>query len=84
MLIGHLGDDIKILPLMEVVVQEGFNWRQKKSTLSRLQNEKIISTEWLILLCANKVAEISREHATKGADKIYEGRQSRQQASKMV
>ncbi len=74
MLIGHLGDEVKVhyfeggnsIGRFPIATNESFT---KKET-----GEKITNTEWHSIVVKNKLAEICEKYLTKG-DKIYcEGR----------
>jgi single-strand DNA-binding protein len=74
MLIGHLGDDIKMHYFDGGSCIGRFQLATKEVYINKTTNEKIISTEWHNLVVRNKAAEICEKHLSKG-DKIYvEGR----------
>lgn len=74
MLIGHLGDDIKMHYFDGGNCIGRFQLATKEVYINKTTNEKIISTEWHNLVVRNKAAEICEKHLSKG-DKIYvEGR----------
>ena len=74
MLIGHLGDDVKIHRFED----GGCIWRFPLATnetyLNKQTNEKVSNTEWHNIVLRNKAAEICEKYLSKG-DKVYiEGR----------
>lgn len=74
MLIGHLGDDIKMHYFDGGNCIGRFQLATNEVYINKTTNEKITSTEWHNLVVRNKAAEICEKHLTKG-DKIYvEGR----------
>lgn len=74
MLIGHLGDDIKMHYFEGGNCIGRFAIATNETYINKTTNEKIISTEWHNLVVRNKAAEICEKYLSKG-DKIYvEGR----------
>lgn len=74
MLIGHLGDDIKMHYFEGGNCIGRFPLATNEVYINKQTNEKITSTEWHNLVVRNKAAEICEKFLTKG-DKIYvEGR----------
>lgn len=74
MLIGHLGDDIKMHYFEGGNCIGRFSLATNEVYINKTTNEKITSTEWHNLVVRNKAAEICEKYLTKG-DKIYvEGR----------
>ena len=74
MLIGYLGDDIKMHYFDGGNCIGRFQLATHEVYIKRTTNEKITSTEWHNLVVRNKAAEICEKHLSKG-DKIYiEGR----------
>lgn len=74
MLIGHLGDDIKMHYFEGGNCIGRFQLATNEVYINKSTNEKITSTEWHTLVVRNKAAEICEKHLSKG-DKIYvEGR----------
>lgn len=74
MLIGHLGDDIKMHYFEGGNCIGRFPLATNEVYINKSTNEKITSTEWHNLVVRNKAAEICEKYLTKG-DKIYvEGR----------
>ena len=74
MLIGHLGDDVKIHYFEGGGSIARFPLATNESYLNKSTGEKIKNTEWHNILVRNKAAEICEKYLSKG-DKIYiEGR----------
>ncbi|NRT11628.1 single-stranded DNA-binding protein [Flavobacterium sp. 14A] len=74
MLIGHLGDDIKMHYFDGGNCIGRFQLATNEVYVNKTTNEKITSTEWHNLVVKNKAAELCEKYLTKG-DKIYvEGR----------
>ncbi len=74
MLIGHLGDDVKMHYFDANNCIGRFPLATNEVYINKTTNEKIVSTEWHNLVVRNKAAEICEKYLTKG-DKIYvEGR----------
>lgn len=74
MLIGHLGDDIKMHYFDGGNCIGRFQLATNEVYLNKTTNEKITSTEWHNIVVRNKAAEICEKFLSKG-DKIYvEGR----------
>lgn len=74
MLIGHLGDDVKMHYFDGGNCIGRFSLATNEVYINKTTNEKITSTEWHNLVVRNKAAEICEKHLSKG-DKIYvEGR----------
>lgn len=74
MLIGHLGDEIKMHYFDGGNCIGRFQLATNEVYVNKTTNEKITSTEWHNLVVRNKAAEICEKHLSKG-DKIYvEGR----------
>nr|WP_315172651.1 single-stranded DNA-binding protein [uncultured Flavobacterium sp.] len=74
MLIGYLGDDIKMHYFDGGNCIGRFQLATHEIYINKTTNEKITSTEWHNLVVRNKAAEICEKHLSKG-DKIYiEGR----------
>ncbi len=74
MLIGHLGDDVKMHYFEGGNCIGRFPLATNEVYINKSTNEKITSTEWHNLVVRNKAAEICEKYLTKG-DKIYvEGR----------
>ncbi|MFM9824932.1 single-stranded DNA-binding protein [Flavobacterium sp.] len=74
MLIGHLGDEIKMHYFEGGNCIGRFQLATNEVYINKTTNEKITSTEWHNLVVKNKAAEICEKYLSKG-DKIYaEGR----------
>lgn len=74
MLIGHLGDDVKMHYFDGGNCIGRFQLATNEVYINKTTNEKITSTEWHNLVVRNKAAELCEKHLSKG-DKIYvEGR----------
>lgn len=74
MLIGHLGDDVKMHYFEGGNCIGRFSLATNEVYINKTTNEKIMSTEWHNLVVRNKAAEICEKYLSKG-DKIYvEGR----------
>ena len=74
MLIGYLGDDVKMHYFDGGNCIGRFQLATHEVYVNKTTNEKITSTEWHNRVVRNKAAEICEKHLTKG-DKIYiEGR----------
>ncbi|PCI09499.1 MAG: single-stranded DNA-binding protein [Flavobacteriaceae bacterium] len=74
MLIGHLGDDIKVHYFDDKNSIGRFPLATNESYTNKQTGEKITTTEWHNIVVRNKLAEICEKYLSKG-DKIYcEGR----------
>lgn len=74
MLIGHLGDDIKIHYFEGGGAIGRFPLATDESYTNKSTGEKVSNTEWHNIIVRNKAAEICKKYLSKG-DKIYvEGR----------
>ena len=74
MLIGHLGDDIKMHYFDGGGSIGRFPLATNESYTNKQTNEKVNNTEWHNLVVRNKAAEICEKYLSKG-DRIYvEGR----------
>lgn len=74
MLIGRLGDDIKISYFDNGNCIGRFPLATDDSYVNKSTGEKVTTTEWHNIVVRNKVAEIFEKYVSKG-DKIYvEGR----------
>jgi single-strand DNA-binding protein len=74
MLIGHLGDDIKMHYFEGGGCVARFPLATNESFVSKQTNERVTNTEWHNIVLRNKAAEICEKYLSKG-DKIYvEGR----------
>ncbi len=73
-LIGHLGDEIKIHYFEGGNAIGRFPLATNESYTNKQTGEKVTTTEWHNIVVRNKLAEICEKYLTKG-DKIYcEGR----------
>ena len=73
-LIGHLGDDIKMHNFEGGGCIGRFPLATNESYTNRQTNEKVTNTEWHNVVVRNKAAEICQKYLSKG-DKVYiEGR----------
>ena len=74
MLIGHLGEDVKMHYFDGGNCIGRFPLATNETYINKSSNVKITSTEWHNLVVRNKAAEICEKYLSKG-DKIYvEGR----------
>ena len=74
MLIGHLGDDVKMHYFDAGNCIGRFQLATNEVYINKTTNERIVSTEWHNIVVRNKAAEICEKYLSKG-DKIYvEGR----------
>lgn len=69
-LIGHLGDDVKMHYFEEGNCIGRFPLATNEVYNNKTTGEKIVSTEWHNLVVRNKAAEICEKYLSKG-DKIY-------------
>ncbi len=74
MLIGHLGDDVKMHYFDDKNCVGRFPLATNETYVSKQTNERISNTEWHNIVVRNKAAEICEKYLSKG-DRIYvEGR----------
>lgn len=74
MLIGHLGEDVKMHYFENGSCIGRFSLATNEVYINKTTNEKITNTEWHQIVVRNKAAELCEKHLSKG-DKIYvEGR----------
>lgn len=74
MLIGHLGDDVKIHYFKSDSCIGKFPLATNETYINKETGEKITSTEWHNIVVKNKAAELCEKYLSKG-DKVYiEGR----------
>ena len=74
MLIGHLGDDVKMHHFEGGGSIGRFPLATNESYTNKSTGEKVTNTEWHTIVVRNKVAEICEKYLSKG-DRIYvEGR----------
>ena len=70
MLIGHLGDDVKMLYFEGGNSIGRFPLATNEVYINKTTGEKVTSTEWHNLVVRNKAAETCEKYLSKG-DKIY-------------
>ena len=70
MLIGHLGDDVKMHYFEGGNSIGRFSLATNESYTSKSSGEKVTTTEWHNLVVRNKAAEICEKYLSKG-DRIY-------------
>lgn len=74
MLIGHLGDEVKMHYFDDRNSIGRFPIATNESYTNKQTGEKVTTTEWHNIVVRNKLAEICEKYLTKG-DKVYcEGR----------
>jgi single-strand DNA-binding protein len=74
MLIGHLGDEVKMHYFDDKNCVGRFPLATNETYTNKQTNERISNTEWHNIVVRNKAAEICEKYLTKG-DKVYiEGR----------
>ena len=74
MLIGHLGDDVKMHYFKSDSCIGRFPLATNEVYINKSTGQKITSTEWHTIVVRNKAAELCEKYLSKG-DKIYvEGR----------
>ena len=74
MLIGHLGDDVKLHYFKSDSCIGRFPLATNEIYINKSTGQKITSTEWHTIVVRNKAAELCEKYLSKG-DKIYvEGR----------
>ena len=74
MLIGHLGDDIKMHYFDGGGCVGRFSLATNETYTDKSSGEKVTNTDWHNILVRNKAAEICQKYLSKG-DKVYlEGR----------
>ena len=74
MLIGHLGDDIKMHYFDGGGCEGRFSLATNETYTDKSSGEKVTNTDWHNILVRNKAAEICQKYLSKG-DKVYlEGR----------
>jgi len=78
MLIGHLGDDVKIHYFEGGNCIGRFPIATNESYTNKQTGEKVTNTDWHNIVVRNKAAEICEKYLSKG-DKVYvEGRLKKQ------
>lgn len=74
MLIGHLGDEVKMHYFEGGGCVGRFPLATNETYISKQTNERVTNTEWHNIVLRNKAAEICEKYLSKG-DKVYiEGR----------
>ncbi|MDN3665273.1 single-stranded DNA-binding protein [Algibacter miyuki] len=74
MLIGHLGDEVKMHYFEGGNCVGRFSLATNETYVSKQTNERVTNTEWHNIVVRNKGAEICEKYLSKG-DKVYiEGR----------
>ena len=74
MLIGHLGDEVKLHYFDDRNCIGRFPLATNESYTNKQTNERVTNTEWHNVVVRNKAAEICEKYLSKG-DKVYiEGR----------
>ncbi|QWX83295.1 single-stranded DNA-binding protein [Cellulophaga sp. HaHaR_3_176] len=74
MLIGHLGDEVKIHYFDGGNCIARFPLATNESYTNRQTGEKVVNTDWHNIVIRNKAAEVCEKYLSKG-DKVYvEGR----------
>lgn len=74
MLIGHLGDDVKMNYFEGGNCIGRFPLATNETYVNRQTNERVTNTEWHNIVVRNKAAEVCEKYLKKG-DKVYvEGR----------
>ena len=74
MLIGHLGDEVKVHYFEGGGAIGSFPVATNESYTNKKTSEKVVTTEWHNIVVRNKLAEICEKYLKKG-DKVYcEGR----------
>ena len=74
MLIGHLGDEVKIHRFDDGGCVGRFPLATNETYMNKQTNERVSNTEWHNVVLRNKAAEICEKYLSKG-DKVYiEGR----------
>lgn len=74
MLIGHLGDEVKLHYFDDRNCVGRFPLATNETYTNRQTNERVTNTEWHNIVVRNKAAEICEKYLTKG-DRVYiEGR----------
>ncbi|MCF6350969.1 MAG: single-stranded DNA-binding protein [Flavobacteriaceae bacterium] len=74
MLIGHLGDEVKVHFFEGGNCIGRFPIATNESYTNKITGEKIISTEWHSIVVRNKLAESCEKYLSKGDKVFVEGR----------
>ena len=70
MLIGHLGDEVKIHRFEDGGCVGRFPLATNETYMNKQTNERVSNTEWHNIVLRNKAAEICEKYLSKG-DKVY-------------
>ena len=70
MLIGHLGDEVKIHRFEDGGCVGRFPIATNETYMNKQTNERVSNTEWHNIVLRNKAAEICEKYLSKG-DKVY-------------
>ena len=70
MLIGHLGDEVKIHRFEDGGCVGRFPLATNETYMNKQTNERVSNTEWHNVVLRNKAAEICEKYLSKG-DKVY-------------
>ena len=74
MLIGHLGDEVKIHRFEDGGCVGRFPLATNETYMNKQTNERVSNTEWHNIVAWNKLAEFSKEYINKGQLIYIEGR----------
>lgn len=74
LLIGHLGDDVKIHYFDDNNCVARFPLATNESYVNKQTNERITNTDWHNIVVKNKAAEICEKYLSKGDKVFIEGR----------
>lgn len=70
MLIGHLGDEVKMHYFDGGNALGRFPIATNETYINKQNNEKVTTTEWHNIVVKNKLAQLCEQYLTKG-DKVY-------------
>ena len=70
MLIGHLGDEVKIHYFDDANCVARFSVATNESFVSKKTNQVVVNTEWHTVVVRNKTAENCEKYLSKG-DQVY-------------
>jgi len=73
MLIGHLGDDVKLRRFDDGGCIGRFPLATNETYTNKQTNEKVSNTEWHNVILRNKAAEICEKYVSKGNKNYIEG-----------
>ena len=74
MLIGHLGDEVKMHYFDDKNCVGRFPLATNETYTNKTTNERVTNTEWHNIVVRNKAAEICEKYLTKGDNVYIEGR----------